>query len=104
VDDLAAAAYFAMENYDCADPLNVGTGEDLTIAELAGMVARVAGYRGAIRFDPSRPDGTPRKLLDVSRLSALGWRSRIGLEDGIASTYSWYLDRFAAPVGTGALG
>jgi GDP-L-fucose synthase len=102
VDDLAAAAYFAMANYDAADPLNTGTGEDLTIADLAAMVARIVGYRGAIRFDPSRPDGTPRKLLDVSRFTALGWRCRIPLEDGIASTYAWYLDRFAAPVGTGS--
>jgi GDP-L-fucose synthase len=98
VDDLAAAAFFAMENYDGAEPLNTGTGEDLTIAELAGMVARIVGYRGAIRFDPSKPDGTPRKLLDVSRLTALGWRARIGLEDGILSTYAWYLEQFAVPI------
>jgi GDP-L-fucose synthase len=92
VDDLAAAASFAMENYDSPEPLNIGTGEDETIAGLAAMVAGIVGYRGAIRFDPSHPDGTPRKLLDVSRLSALGWRARIRLEDGIASTYAWYLD------------
>ena len=98
VDDLAAAAYFAMENYDGAEPLNTGTGEDLTIAELARMVARIVGYRDAIRFDPSKPDGTPRKLLDVSRLTALGWRAGIGLEDGIESTYAWYLDQFPVPV------
>jgi GDP-L-fucose synthase len=96
VDDLAAAAYFAMENYDGAEPLNTGTGEDLTIADLAGMVTRIVEYRGAIRFDPSKPDGTPRKLLDVSRFASLGWRARISLEDGISSTYAWYLDRFAA--------
>lgn len=96
VDDLAAAACFAIENYDRAEPLNVGTGEDQTIAELAGMVARVVGYSGAIRFDPSKPDGTPRKLLDVSRLTALGWHARIGLDEGIESTYAWYLNRAPA--------
>lgn len=96
VDDLAAAAYFAMENYDGAEPLNVGTGEDLTIADLAAMVAHIVEFRGAIRFDPSKPDGTPRKLLDVARLTSLGWRARIGLEGGISSTYAWYLDRIAA--------
>jgi len=85
-----------MENYDGAEPLNTGTGEDLTIADLAGMVTRIVEYQGAIRFDPSKPDGTPRKLLDVSRFASLGWRARISLEDGISSTYAWYLDRFAA--------
>jgi len=90
VDDLASAACFALENYDEAEPLNIGTGEDITIAGLAQIVARVTGFAGAIRFDPSKPDGTPRKLLDVSRLSALGWRARIGLEEGIAATYAWY--------------
>ncbi|HEY7333668.1 MAG TPA: GDP-L-fucose synthase, partial [Bryobacteraceae bacterium] len=90
VDDLAKAACFAMENYEDAAPLNVGVGEDLSIAELAGIVARVVGYSGAVRFDPSMPDGTPRKLLDVSRIQALGWRAAIGLEEGIASTYKWY--------------
>jgi len=95
-DDLAAAACFAMEHYDSADPLNVGTGEDLPIAELAQIVARVVGYSGQVRFDPSRPDGTPRKLLDVSRFTALGWRASIGLEQGIASTYQWYCERATA--------
>jgi GDP-L-fucose synthase len=94
-DDLAAAAYFAMENYDGSEPLNIGTGEDLTIAELAGMVARILDYRGAIRFDPSKPDGTPRKLLDVSRLTSLGWHARITLEDGISSVCCSYCDVFA---------
>ena len=89
-DDLAAAACFALENYEGSGPLNVGVGADVTIAELASIVARVTGYGGAIRFDLSKPDGTPRKLLDVSRLQALGWKARIGLEEGIASTYTWY--------------
>src|SRR6266849_8326339 len=90
VDDLASAACFVMENYEGGDLLNVGVGEHLTIAELAAIVARVVDYAGQIRFDASRLDGTPRKLLDVSKLHALGWRARIALEDGIASTYEWY--------------
>ena len=94
VDDLATAACSVMENYAGGKPvgdlLNVGSGADLTVAELAELVARVVGYDGQIRFDPKRPDGTPRKLLDVSRIQSLGWRARISLEDGIASTYDWY--------------
>lgn len=98
VDDLAAAACFLMETYDGREALNVGTGEDLTIAELAELVARVTGYSGRIRFDPSRPDGTPRKLLDVSRIRALGWKARIPIEEGVASTYEWYCAHAAASV------
>ena len=94
VDDLAAAACFVMENYAGGKPLgnmlNVGTGADLPVAELAEVVARIVDYKGQIRFDPKRPDGTPRKLLDVSRIHSLGWRARISLENGIASTYDWY--------------
>jgi GDP-L-fucose synthase len=91
VDDLANAACFLMENYDAPDLLNVGVGEDLSIADLAALVARIVGYGGRIVFDPSRPDGTPRKLLDVSRIHALGWKAQIPLERGIASTYQWYV-------------
>jgi GDP-L-fucose synthase len=90
VDDLASAACFAMENYDGMAPLNVGYGSDVTIAELARLVARTTGYAGDILFDASHPDGTPRKLLDVSRIGALGWKASIGLEEGVASTYAWY--------------
>jgi len=90
VDDLASAACFAMQHYDKPEPLNVGVGDDLTIAELAALVARVTGYTGRILFDSSRPDGTPRKVLDVSRLTALGWRPRIALEEGVEETYRWY--------------
>ncbi len=90
VDDLAQAAVFALEHYEAAEPLNVGTGEDLAIAELAGMVARVVGYEGEIRYDSSKPDGTPRKLLDVTRINELGWKAKIGLEEGIRSTYQWF--------------
>ena len=78
--------------------LNVGSGEDLPIAELAELIARIVDYPGQIRFDPKRPDGAPRKLLDVSRMHSLGWRARISLEDGIASTYDWYCANAAASV------
>jgi GDP-L-fucose synthase len=91
VDDLANAACFLMENYDAPDLLNVGVGEDHTIAEVAVLVARVVGYAGRILFDGSRPDGTPRKLLDLSRIQNLGWYAQIPLERGIASTYQWYI-------------
>jgi len=91
VDDLANAACFLMDNYDAHDPLNIGVGEDLTIAELAVLVARIVDYGGTILFDPSLPDGTPRKLLDVSRIHALGWHAQIPLKRGIALTYEWYL-------------
>ncbi|MGB8061703.1 MAG: GDP-L-fucose synthase [Candidatus Sulfotelmatobacter sp.] len=98
VDDLADAACFLMENYDSPDLLNVGVGEDLTIADLAALVAGIVGYSGRIVFEASRPDGTPRKLLDVSRIHALGWHARIPLEQGIASTYEWYVARAAEGV------
>lgn len=91
VDDLASAAVFLMQNYDRPEIVNVGTGEDLTIAELAALIAECVEYRGALRFDTGKPDGTPRKLLDVSRLNALGWRPYIPLEQGIRATYSWFL-------------
>jgi GDP-L-fucose synthase len=95
VDDLASAACFAMERYESPDPLNVGIGEDVTIAELSSIVARITEFKGTIRFDPAKPDGTPRKLLDISRIHALGWHAGIGLEEGIASTYSWYQNNVA---------
>lgn len=91
VDDLADAALFAMLNYDDAEILNVGTGEDLTIAELAEMIRGIAGYTGRLVYDASKPDGTPRKLLDISRLHAFGWRARIGLRQGLESTFRWYV-------------
>lgn len=91
VDDLADAALFLMSHYDDEDIVNVGCGEDITIGELAALIREVVGYPGAIVYDASQPDGTPRKLLDVSRLSALGWRPRTALRDGIAATYAWFL-------------
>ncbi len=92
VDDLADAAVFLMERYDDEGIVNVGVGEDVSIAELAALVAEVVGYDGEIVYDASKPDGTPRKLLDVTRLLALGWRPKVALRDGIASTYAWYVE------------
>jgi GDP-L-fucose synthase len=91
VDDLADACVFLMERYDEARHINVGTGKDLSIRELAETIRDIVHPRGALRFDPSKPDGMPRKLLDVSRLHALGWQHRISLREGIASTYEWFL-------------
>jgi GDP-L-fucose synthase len=102
VDDCADALVFLLRHYSQAETINVGVGHDVTIAELARMVAGVTGFSGEIAFDTSRPDGTPRKLLDVSRLTALGWQARIALKEGIASTYEWLnceLSRGIAPRG-----
>jgi GDP-L-fucose synthase len=90
VDDLADAVVFLMKGWSEDEPINIGSGEDVTIAELAGLIARVLGFTGRFVFDPSKPDGAPRKLLDVSKLTALGWRPRIGLAEGIRQTYDWY--------------
>jgi len=91
VDDLADAALHLMLHYESDEILNVGTGEDVTIRELAELIGSIAGFRGRLMFDDSKPDGTPRKLLDVSRLNALGWKARIGLAEGIQRAYEWYL-------------
>jgi GDP-L-fucose synthase len=91
-DDLAAACLFLLENYDGDSHINVGTGRDIPIGDLARMIAGVVGYEGRLVFDPSRPDGTPRKVLDVTRLTALGWTPEIPLKDGLASLYEWYLE------------
>lgn len=91
VDDLAAAAIFLMQHYDEPSIVNVGTGEDITIAELARLAAEIVGYSGRIVFDTAKPDGTPRKLLDVNRLHQLGWHHRIPLREGLRSTYYWFL-------------
>ena len=87
VDDLADAAVFLMKSYDEPEIVNVGVGEDLTVAELSELIARVTGFKGRIAYDTSKPDGTPRKLLDISRLQALGWRPRIPLEQGVRKVY-----------------
>ena len=90
VDDLAAACLRLLDVYDEDEHINVGVGDDVTIAELAALVADVVGYSGEVEWDAAKPDGTPRKLLDVSRISALGWEPRIGLVEGIGSTYEMY--------------
>lgn len=90
VDDLADACVFLAQTYDGEDIVNVGVGEDIAIADLAALVQRVVGYEGDLVFDTSKPDGTPRKLLDVSRLGSLGWRASVGLEEGVRETYRWY--------------
>lgn len=92
VDDLASACLFLLEHYDDPDPINVGVGEDLEVGTLAELVSDITGFAGNIVFDPSKPDGTPRKLLDVSRLNALGWRPTIGMVEGITETYRWFVD------------
>jgi GDP-L-fucose synthase len=96
VDDLADALVYLMKAYSDEPHVNVGTGEDVTIDELARTVCEVVGYRGARRYDTSKPDGAPRKLLDVERLRALGWSARTPLRDGLARTYDFYLENVAA--------
>ena len=95
VDDLADACLFAMREYDQREPVNVGVGEDISIRELGELVKRITGFEGEIRFDPSKPDGTPRKLLDAGRLNGLGWKAQIPLEQGVRETYDWYLQNVA---------
>jgi GDP-L-fucose synthase len=90
VDDLARACLHLLRHYDEPEPINVGTGKDITVRELAELVARVVGYQGRLEWDSTRPDGTPRKLLDVTRITSLGWRPRIALEEGVSSTYAWF--------------
>jgi GDP-L-fucose synthase len=95
VDDLAAAVVHLGNSYDSSEHLNIGTGEDLTIRELAELVAELAGFKGELAWDSSKPDGTPRKVLDVSKAKALGWEPKISLRDGVASTVAWYRDAVA---------
>lgn len=92
VDDCARACLFLMENYEGTDIVNIGTGSDITIKSLAELVKDVVGYTGEIVFDTSKPDGTPRKLIDTSRIRALGWQPEISLRDGIADAYQWFID------------
>lgn len=103
VDDLADACVFLMHHYDSSEIVNVGVGEDVSIGELADLIRTIVGYQGDICLDPSKPDGTPRKLLDVSRLTAMGWRARIPLRPGIEQTYQWYLQNLggSSPTTTG---
>jgi GDP-L-fucose synthase len=95
VEDLADAVVYLLETYDAEPIVNIGWGEDVTIRELAETVASVAGFQGRLVFDSSKPDGTPRKLLDTSRLSALGWKPRIRLRTGIEGTYAWFEEHVA---------
>ena len=95
VEDLAEACLYLLENYDSSDTINVGVGHDVSIRDLAELIAEVTGFTGRISLDPTKPDGTPQKLLDVSRLSELGWTARTTLPDGIASTFAWYVDHLA---------
>ncbi|MBP8819301.1 MAG: GDP-L-fucose synthase [Syntrophomonadaceae bacterium] len=90
VDDLARACIFLMQSYDQPEIINIGTGKDISIADLASLVKNIVGYEGKIVYDHSKPDGTPRKLLDISKLTALGWQPQITLSQGIESTYRWF--------------
>lgn len=92
VDDLADACVFLLNTYDSPEIVNIGCGEDVTIRELAETVCSVIGYEGSLDFDASKPDGTPRKLMDTSKLTGLGWKPRIGLREGIADAYRWFLE------------
>jgi GDP-L-fucose synthase len=92
VDDLADACVYLMNYYDGTDLINIGTGEDITIRKLAELIGQIVGFKGGISYDTSKPDGMLRKLLDVSKINALGWKSKIGLEEGIRETYNWYVE------------
>ncbi len=97
VDDMADACLFLLQNYDAPEIINVGWGEDISIRQLSELICEVVGFEGELTFDASKPDGTPRKLLDVSKIKALGWRPKISLRDGIASTYQWFLEHELTP-------
>jgi len=91
-DDLGRACVFLIENYDNDVAVNLGVGEDIAIKDLAELIKEVVGFEGDIQWDSSKPDGTPRKLLDISRITSLGWKSQVSLADGIRSTYQWFLE------------
>jgi len=95
VDDLAGACLFLMQRYDGSEIVNIGVGEDITIKDLALLIKEIVGFEGELRFDSGKPDGAPRKLLDVSRLHALGWKAEISLQEGIAAAYRWYRENEA---------
>lgn len=97
VEDLAGALLFLLENYSGEAPINIGGGTEISIADLASTIAEVVGYRGEFEFDLSKPDGTPRKLADNSKLSAMGWTARVGFREGLERTYGWFLDHHATP-------
>lgn len=95
VDDLASACLFLLEKYDSPEIINVGCGEDISVRELAELICEVVGFKGNLAWDPSKPDGTPRKLLNVTKLRNLGWKPSITLREGIARTYDWFLENVA---------
>ncbi|GGL48505.1 hypothetical protein GCM10007968_10910 [Sporolactobacillus putidus] len=90
-EDLADACVYLMENYDGSEHINIGTGQEISIQDLASLIKRIVGYKGGIMFDSSMPDGTPRKLLDNSKIEKLGWKPKIGLEEGLKMTYDSYI-------------
>jgi GDP-L-fucose synthase len=98
VDDLASAIMFLLEHYDSPEIINVGCGEDITVRALAQLVSEVVGFHGDLEWDRTQPDGTPRKLLDISRITELGWKPTIPLRDGIAHTYEWFLGNYVPPL------
>jgi len=91
VDDLASASVYLMNNYDSSEIVNVGCGKDISIGEVALLIKDIIGFTGELKFDSSKPDGTPRKLLDTSKIESLGWKAEISLKDGLTSTYQWFL-------------
>ena len=93
IDDLSDACVFLMENYDGSEIVNVGFGDDISISDVAAIIKEVVGYNGEVVYDSTKPDGTPRKLLDVSRLNSLGWKAKTGLREGITRTYDWFKSR-----------
>ena len=97
VDDLAEALVFLMDQYDGSEPMNVGTGFDTSIAELADLIKRIVAFKGDTEYDPTKPDGNPVRLLDTSRMNALGWKPKISLEEGLRMTYEWYKDFHSSP-------
>jgi GDP-L-fucose synthase len=94
IDDLGSACVFLMETYDDPSIINIGTGEDVSIKELAELVADTVGYKGKIAWDTSKPDGTPQKKLDVSKINKIGWRHSIALPAGLSSTYQWFVEHY----------
>ncbi|MDH5560455.1 MAG: GDP-L-fucose synthase [Deltaproteobacteria bacterium] len=98
VEDMADACVFLMEKMDCQDLINIGSGKDITIKDLSILIGEVTGFKGKIVFDTTKPDGTPQKLLDVSKINLLGWKAKIGLKEGIERTYKWYQDSSAGNI------
>ena len=95
VDDLADACIFLMDKYNDTEIINIGTGKDITIKELAGKIQEIVGFKGKIEWDNSKPDGTPRKLLDVSKIQDLGWKHKITMSNGLNNTYKWFLKNYS---------